>query len=227
MLDFPASPALNDTYRDWKYDGEKWAGPAAIPGDPPSDDKAYGLRDGKWVPVIWRQRIDMSGLNSKDVPVPAGAKLMRWMFGLQQVGSTNDLIMFRISLDGTTFISGATNYGVGAYLHGISPNTYVKQIPSYTGSGMYMTWTHNAPTQQQLSRGFLLLTVPNSALKCFISKFTSESYNASYTGLLTIGHNWTNGLTAGSGNDIKAIRIYLVNGSLFAANQWLTLEWIV
>ena len=29
VLDFPANPAVGDTYKGWKWDGEKWAG---IPG---------------------------------------------------------------------------------------------------------------------------------------------------------------------------------------------------
>jgi hypothetical protein len=224
MLDFPASPALNDKYRDWKYDGEKWAAPA-VPGEPPSDGCAYGLKNGVWVPTIWRQRIDLSGLNSKDVPVPAGAKMMRWMIGPQQVGTTNECIMMRLSTDGTTFWSGATNYGVGAYLHGNSPNTYVKQIPFYSGAGFYLTWTHNNANYSQLSRGFMTLVVPNVASKCFTSKFSAENFNASYAGLLTIGHNWTNGLT-GASNAIQALRIYMVGGSVFAANQQIAVEWI-
>jgi len=220
MLDFPASPALNDTYRDWTYDGEKWAAPA-VPGEPPSDDRAYGLKNGVWVPVVWRQRIDISGINAVNVPVPAGAKMMRWMIGPQQVGTTNNIVMMQWSTDGTTFWSGATHYGVTGVFHGTNPNTFGKIAPAY-GTAAYVSWTHNSATAAHISRGFMNLTRDLS--HSFLSYFRTEVVNASYTSMSVHAFNFSNGISTGI--DVKAVRIYGSSGANFAANMSIGLEWI-
>jgi hypothetical protein len=142
-FDFPASPASGDVYAPtggpaYQYDGEKWKG-----GQPSGP--------------VREQFFNLAGLTQVDIPVPSWAKACK-LDGLTS-GPTANAGNMRVSVDGTTFLSGANDYNnAGSVLNSGTGNAVAfpsanSSAISFTVSGDNAVLPHQWSADFQLERG--------------------------------------------------------------------------
>lgn len=79
--------------------------------DAPVDDGEYVRINGVW--RLKSQRVDLSGLafaTGAAVPVPTGARLMKFAWDVGKVDAGAYAPSIRLSVDGSTFLAGASDY---------------------------------------------------------------------------------------------------------------------
>lgn len=133
MLDFPSSPAVNDRYQGFVWDGSVWGKPRITP--PPSDNQTYVRKNGVWVPGVRKETITLTNKNDVIITVPSEAKIMRWWGNppLAVTGMGVTYVVMRLSVDGTNFGSSPSQYGTDGFYE-------------LTGTGAFTRWTPTSDT---------------------------------------------------------------------------------
>jgi hypothetical protein len=207
MYDFPASPTNGQQYGAYTYDGEKWKGGL----------QTQGVANAE-------QFFDVSGLANLDIAVPSWAK------GVQLIGSVfvpnSNAIWARISFDGTTFQTGATDYTMyGPQLHS-GTSAY---LAWGTGSqaGFSLTQSADFTTQPHQFTSEIVLVRPSTAVN-FSMKTVGRAIDAAaaVASRTWMGSGAFNLAASGSNLSIKAMRLYLQNGGNFPAGSWLKARWL-
>jgi hypothetical protein len=193
-------------------------------GDAPSDGAEYVRVNG-----VWRlKRQSFTAItNGINITVPAGAQIAKFSGKLWAATAVNTAAIMRLSADGSTFLSGASDYVVsGSNFFGGSNPSPVKQGHTTTSA-----WTL-APTTSQVGAplmfdGQLIVAKNNSGqLFGFQNKGWTFENNAT---LYMYGYDW-NGYTGVAAlnaiNNLPAFQIIPIGGGTFAAGSMISVEWI-
>jgi hypothetical protein len=205
-FDFPASPSQGQIYAPtggpaYQWDGEKWKG--GQPSGPQTE-----------------QFFDASGLANVDIQVPTWAK------GVEITGNTMSASgtypVLRVSMDGTTFLAGATDYSNVGPIHNTGSSGYAVAALA-TGDHIQLGLNSDVPTFPQLFTANMTLVRPTTStsyhLKNYLSLFQSLAANQYRT-------YWNTGeVRNATGLAIKALRV-LCNGGTFNAGSWVRVKWL-
>ena len=211
-FDFPASPTNGQVYVPtggpaYQWDGEKWRG-----GQPSGP--------------VTEQFFDASGLANVDIAVPTWAKGCSIVGCIFPTASTNTYVLARYSLDGTTFMAGATDYRVSGPTHNSGTAGYTANAAgdtnavTITNTGDQVGVPHLFDTTIQLVRG----VQPSQILgmtKTFMRTYYSDPSGVHRT-------SWQGGYVnaaLGSNMAIKAMRFYLFGSMAMAAGSFLLVKW--
>ena len=97
------------------------SGGVAGPSLPPNDGNEYVMVNGVW--RLSRQGFDLTGLATLAIPVPAWMpetlRMTTWVFV-----STSANQQAHVSMDGTTFLTGASDYALAGYIHNSNTNAF-------------------------------------------------------------------------------------------------------
>lgn len=208
---FPASPTNGQQYGKWTFDGDAWVG----------GFQAQGVSNAE-------QFFDLSGVNSFDIAVPSWAK------GVQLSGNvwgtaTAAYLGMRVSMDGTTFINGATAYTSSGPYHssagaGSAYATFVAAGTSMIGISNTINEANtpiNFETEMALVR---VATTQHISARSF-----TKSYNTG--GSIAYQTYWSTDLvnsgSMGSNLAIKALRLMMSNGSVnMQPGSFVRVKWL-
>lgn len=204
--DFPATPTTGQQYLGYTWDGAKWVG----------GFQAQGVSNAT-------QFFDVAGLSTIDITVPTWAK------GVQIVGNlfasgASQINSLRVSVDGTTFVQGTTDYMYMAGHHNsVTPFYYTTVGTQY--SYMPLCNPGAPPDNTTVASSFTLemhLTRIHGT-----QQLTFKIYEVDFSsaGSRNGQQNWTFGYCVPpvTGN-AKALRIY--SSAAWAANSWIRIEWL-
>ena len=197
-FDFPASPSVGQVSNGYLWDGQRWAG-NATPVVPQSE-----------------QFFDLSGVTTRDIPVPSWAK----SFVMEGAVYTNNALAypaFLVSWDGSTFLT--SGYSIAGPFHD-------------SGTATYQTQGVSAVTSVQLSFGQNYMGIAHG-FQCFgnlvyalnqqpLFRVYGSSYDSGAARL--VRHiqmsTYMNSVTG----SIKALR-FQNQGYAMGANSWLRIKW--
>ena len=169
------------------------------------------------------QFFDLSGKTSQDITVPTWAKACR-ITGYVYVPASAAVIN-RVSVDGTTFFAGATDYQQGGPVHNTGSAAYT------TSAQVGATWAAITPTSDNGSaaQNFTLDMNLVRALtnQVFVQRAYAKAIDSSAANIFRTYHNLTY-LTAAltTALSIKAIRILLTTGAAMGAGSSLHIQWL-
>jgi len=189
---------------------------------PPSDNSEYVYYNG-----VWRkkeQSFDISGVNTKDIPVPTGAKMVQIIGSVYPGGGTN-FVGMRVSSDGTTFPATATSYYNSALMHHTGSNGFGTITPtaatamSLTAQGDVVALSHQFTTELQLTRP----TTAQNFMGKTLARFGDSAAASVYRTFI-----WTNyvDLAATASLTLTALRLINMPSTVnFAAGSYVTVRW--
>ena len=193
---------------------------------PPNDGNEYVMRNGVW--RLKAQTLDFTNVAQVDVAVPTGAKLVKWAGNVIQASATSNYMQARVSADGSTFLSGATEYSYAGFNHNTGTGAFVN-APAGTQSSLLMTLGQNDATVGHTFDGFLALTRPGGSTVGFFGRGINFSYNTAASNLFqqNVNHLWVNGSAAAliGVTALKALRFMSGAGVAWAAGS-IDLEWV-
>jgi hypothetical protein len=206
-FDFPNSPTTGQIYQPtggplWQYDGEKWKG-------------------GQVAGPQKEQFFDVSGLTQKDIPVPAWAKHCRITGSI--FVSAAAYVQMRVSVDGSTFIAGASDYTNNAPTH-TSTGQVFGSVAQATASAFILSSSADIATIPINFTTEINVARPSTSAILFVKSY-SRVYLAASTLVTAWYGGWVNAAPMGSVLVAKALRILLNTGS-FAAGSTLHVEWL-
>ncbi len=206
MFDFPASPAIGDVSNGYMWNGVGWAG-------------------GPIVATPQEQFFNIpAGATFFDIAVPT------WATAVQLIGSvfTTNVscnIMMRVSADGTTFFSGASDYTTGGPVHNTGSSAYTT-VAAAASAFLYLS--AGADQGHLVPHSFtaeMNLTRPSTAVP-FQQKAYAKNYDiAAATVHRTFWHQGWLGAAVTAALSLKAIRIYVTAGTM-AAGSWVKANWL-
>jgi hypothetical protein len=227
-MDFPTSPALNQTYTyagiTYTWNGYGWIGgalgSAGVIGDAPSDGNEYVRVNGIW--RLKEQSFDVSGKASQEVAVPANAKLCQ-IVGIVYPSSAapSSQASCRISHDGTTFLTGASDYNMAGAAHGVGSAGFFN-IATYTANAFALSGNIDVANTPNNFTTELGLQRPSTS-----HNFSQKSFSTNYVTAAThtYMHWWHNGyISVGSGLAIKALQFFMAVP--FGANSSINIRWV-
>jgi hypothetical protein len=210
------------TAQYWRGD-KSWQTLPAGMADAPSDNGEYVRINGVW--RLKSQTVDMNGVNSSDVTVPANAKMVIVTGALYLSASTTASIGWRGSLDGTTFLTGASDYASAGFMHWVGSSGYTNLPVAYAGNG-YLTFGSDYMDIPQMFKGHLQLVRPTTACNwSFHATFSYYYTAAANTYGDGIARSQLLSTSAGSALAIQKVRFY-TTASTFRAPSHLYLEWV-
>jgi hypothetical protein len=207
----------------------KWLGESAqiptgnaIP-DAPSDGGEYVRVNGVW--RLARQTVDLAGVINADVAVPAGAKRVRWEGHAIASSATNQHMGFRVSIDGTNFLSGASDYTYAGYAHLTTINpTQVLNYPAANANYTFLSLAQNDATVNHIFDGTIALTRATTSI-IFAGRAHAHSYQTS-NGYQTLDvQHWVNVANLGSALALQRLRFFNV-GAVVWAQGTINFEWM-
>ena len=206
-FDFPASPAVGDTSNGYQWTGEMWAG-APLLGQAPTE-----------------QFFDPTGLVNLDISVPAWAKGVEIIGNVYTTGGA--AVVMRVSMDGTTFGAGASDYNNTAASHATGTGGYATNA-TVNSNFMYLGVNADSVIVPVSFSAEMNLTRPNTA-----ALFHLKVYSKQYDGAAAYQYRtwWGNStvVTALSGSNlaIKALRIMHGTGGIaFPAGSFIKVKWL-
>lgn len=202
---FPASPLIGDSANGYTWNGQGWAG-------------------GQNVSISQvEQFFDLAGLASKDITVPT------WARGVQITGAIYGTTGpgLRISLDGTTFLAGASDYyNQGPGHQALAGTPYTTTAP-VAGSTMYLSAGGDEVRIPHQFEAFMNLTRPAST--DFLGHLEIYTKSAMVSGSAGPRTWWGQSYAAlgatGSSLAIKALR-FLPGSGNFGAGSYARVSWV-
>jgi hypothetical protein len=198
----------------------QWVQAGGITGPaPPMDGNEYVMVNGVW--RLKSQAFDIAGLSSLIIPVPAWGPLNMRMKAIV-FGSVAQNQQLTISIDGTTFLSGASDYMISGFTHNsvggtfsntawstypvilMSPGTDVVYIPQQSDVSLRLTRAHANENPAWSTRGSAY-TGANGAQTSFWDGYVSAA-------VISVG------------SAIKAVRWAVTAG--IANSGRITVEWL-
>lgn len=206
-FDFPTSPAVGDVMNGYQWDGEKWRGGAAA-REP--DEQFF----------------DLAGLTTKDIVVPAWAKGCT-LDGAAYMPNTATQLCLRYSLDGTTFLVGASDYSYGGPTHQDGSASFAKTV-STAGTAILLGGQGDVVAVPHKFMASIALTRPDTAkvlgiVEAYIKMMDTAAANLVRTAWFG---GWVTAAAGGSALTIKAIRILQFSGGVFGAGSFVRVKWI-
>jgi hypothetical protein len=113
MYDFPSSPALNQVFGKWMWDGEKWVTSTGygVP-EAPTDHVVYGRKDLAWTPAVAKAGDTMTGqlnINYTNPIVQITKGTGAGTAASALIGYTNASPRWQLNLGDTAVESGSNN----------------------------------------------------------------------------------------------------------------------
>lgn len=199
-FDFPTSPAVDQIANGYRWNGYAW-----VAGVAPE--------------IVREQFFDLNGLSQKDVAVPSWAK------GCVILMSSNTTagVSLQLSMDGTTFLAGASDYAAVGATH-------------YSGSQGYATNAQVALAYLLMDAGGDASSVPHNirAEMNLVRTATTVFHMKSYVKSLMVGatalartwwgQGWLTTAAAGANLQVKAMRFAV--GAAWGPTSWLSIRWL-
>jgi hypothetical protein len=202
-FDFPASPTPGQVYQGYSWDSEKWIGGS--------------------VPVIKDQEFfPLDGMSQRDIPVPS------WARGVHIDGAIfapAGMPAVRISVDGTTFLAGASDYNNVGPVHSSGSTGYgsASLAPSH---GLFLGLTASGDGYPILIDADLTLTRPTTSTYFHFKQYTKAYDSPAASQYRTYwGEGYVSNVSVPGALAIKALRIYHYQGGTFGAGSWVKLKW--
>lgn len=190
---------------------------------PPQDGGEYVMVNGLW--RLKSQTFILDGLANVDVPVPAGARIAKIAGVAYQPNATPTSCVFRISVDGTNFLAGASDYYYMGMLHYTSASGYTNLPGALTMYGL-MTYNGTNVSLPHLFNGHMQLTRPAATASIrFDSLFTGQVYGAQQWATNVSG-NEVMDTNLGSALSIRSIRFFLGAGGNFGNGSYIDIDWV-
>ncbi len=172
---------------------------------------------------VREQYFDIGGLASKDIAVPSWARAVE-ITGAALVTPNTVYPVLRVSLDGTTFLAGASDYANVGPNHNSGTALYATAALG-NADHMQLGLPSDSTTLQMLFQATLLLTRQTTGglfhLKNYLSLYTSAAANLyrTYWGTAQCQN-------VGSGLAIRALRITTNTAGTFSAGAWVQVRWL-
>lgn len=217
----PALPAGGTTAQYLRGD-KSWQTLPTAPALPPSDNGEYVYINGVW--RLKRQTFILDGVNAaigSSVAVPTGARAARFSGSISCNSATALVATLRASLDGTTMLSGATDYvTAGDYLS--DGATTVGNCAAATASYVTMSVTLVSAAQGILFEGYIIVTKLaainfHGHVRC--SVWTTTRYQNFYQFVMNSAA-WT------GATQIKALNFGAHGSTGTFVDSYVDLEWI-
>lgn len=208
-LDFPSSPTLGQIFTSpngpvYIWNGSAWMG-------------------GSAAGPMTEQVFDMSGKTAQDITVPSWARHCAIEgFGFAMPSQ----FVMRYSLDGSTFLAGASDYGSAGPYH--NTGTALYQTQAFVNQAfMYLTYGGDVVTVPHHFLANITLTRPDTAKSLgYMLAMGHESDSAAANLYRT---QWSSGLltvaASGSALRIAALRILLMGGQAMPTGSWCRVKW--
>lgn len=187
----------------------------------PSDSGEYVRVNGVW--RLIRQSFDTAGKITQDIPVPTWGPTQARLTTYTLVPSTSNTLAWRISTDGTTFPSGASDYADGGWYHtssgaGAFGNSSLTARSYWYGG---VASFGNVPFQMDL---VVVLVRSTSALYFSFRSSTTDWTSSSMNHQMQSGY--AGGAVFGTGLAIKALRWFTVNATPVPSFGKIVVEWL-
>lgn len=236
----PGSPTPNKTlwwesdtgnFYLWFDDGnsKQWvqiSGPVLGLPDAPSDGKNYTRINGVWRAT--REILDLAGATQaapKVLAVPSWAKFYT-LQGEVWVAQSGCLLM-QVSLDGTTWIAGATDYQMGGSVHNTGSTGFANY--ALTGSTSFFLGANgdNLLLSQSVSvRGSVGARGTNGGVYAALDVETACLDSGATTGMRHFTARGYINLTANAGTRLAALRFFPnYSPAALVAGSQLAVEW--
>lgn len=135
-----------------------------LSADAPVDDCEYVRVNGVW--RLKSQRVDLSGVSfatGAAVPVPTGARLMKFAWDIGKVDAAAYSPSIRLSVDGSTFLSGASDYAyTGNYF--AHNGTTVAGLAPVASPHMILSVGHAQAGYSNKGQGMIRVSRPSTAI---------------------------------------------------------------
>jgi hypothetical protein len=193
---------------------------AQPPPLPPNDGGEYVMVNGVW--RLKSQSFDLAGLSTLDFACPAwnpsSARIR--LYGQNATGCYHAM---RVSPDGTTFATGASDYSQGGFTHSSGTNAFLNQAPG-PNSHMILTGTADHTTIVQSLDLTLKLSRPGGTDLCNWSCRADYWNLAAAFGLTqAFYYGYPQGVTIT--DRIRALRWYTSTSVVMATGR-LVVEWL-
>jgi Chaperone of endosialidase len=204
-FDFPQNPTVGQKAYGYTWNGYGWAGG---PGQ---------------AATVTEQFFDVTGLSSKDIPVPSWAKGVVIEGRIYHPNATPGVPVLYVSTDGTTFHTAASDYvyegpyhNVASPFYGTVGNTAAAYAPLTTGNGHANA---SVPFVFRVDMGLARSAGQLLSWRTYTSAWVD-------TGARQSEANWFQSYlnATGAGNTIKIIRI-VVSNLVWGSNSWVKVRW--
>jgi len=192
--------------------------------DAPADGGEYVRVSG-----VWRkksQTLIADGLTQIDVDVPAGAKLLRVEGSIFWAAiSANNSVTWRASVDGTNFLSGASDYFYGGMIHYAGSAGFANLVPTNEAYGR-LTFPGDTTTQPVRFRWLFPVVKSTNTNALHTGTANSGYYNTPVSNAYT-DLQMSTGVQSGANLSIKKIRFF--NGPVggaFGNGSFIVCEWL-
>ena len=191
--------------------------------DPPNDGNHYVRAGNTWRMVS--QSANIAGVSQYDFNVPTWGPTKARLTGSMHVPSISGMNA-RLSVDGTTFAAGASDYQLAGFVHRpAAPGTAVSNVPT-TGTNLMALTGNFDHTQVPISvvADFNIVRVANTDLFGWRSRGSGYNFNSAILYETDMYHGWVVSSAFAGTASIKAIR-WLSGGAAPRAGN-LTMEWL-
>jgi len=187
----------------------------------PNDGNEYVRVNGVW--RLRKQEVSMSGLQQADVAVPDwNPKLARVYFNTCCVDTTGYSMVMRCSVDGTTFLAGATDYyNAGIYSAGAAAVGNASYTPATAYPYAYLSFGANNTSVPNFGTVDVVL---ERAGGTFVVQSTASYYSATGYGMGVLSNYLSGGF--GSAQRLKALRLIKNAGGVMSAGSRFMVEWL-
>jgi len=207
-FDFPASPAVGEVSNGYQWTGEMWGGAPKLGTD------------------MSEQFFDLTGLSSLDIQVPVWAKGVQLIGNCYLPTNASNTMLLRVSADGSTFFSGASDYYNIGCSHNTGSSGYMTN-QSATGTGIVLTLSGQDPVFPHSFTAEMTLVRPASPSQIFLCKTYGKSQDtAASTMSRTVWWEGWLSTAVTTALALKALRLFNFGGTACLAGSWLKVKWL-
>ena len=197
---------------------------AGAPPPPAADNAEYVMVNGAW--RLKSQSFDMTGTQIQSVAVPSWRPKQARLSGYAY--TANAVVMaltLRVSVDGTTYFSGASDYTRAGLSHATGATSPGVGISTATASNAWLfTVNGDNGNLAHVFNADVALERPDSTVSCF----TYSSYGASFSNSAAVQYSkiWLHGFTALGMTSSLTLGGLQVGATANIIKGKLTVEWL-
>lgn len=191
--------------------------------DAPSDGNEYTRVNGVW--RLSKSLFYPTGAAGQNIAVPATAKTAR-IFGKIYAGAQPTAPIMRWSADGSTFVSGATDYTYGGTQTFSGSSASPSKLSTTNASAVVLTPTSDNLNIAEIFDVDLIVNKPASPAS-FTARYRGSAYNSNAAIVFAelIGMAYSNNASIGAITQMPAFQIAPSGGS-WAAGSLIQVEWV-
>jgi hypothetical protein len=195
---------------------------------PPQDGNEYVMVNGLW--RLKSQSFVLDGLINFDFAVPAGARAVRVYASLMppNPGGVSNSVLLKASLDGTTFLAGASDYHYSGFIYYSGTSAIAANLGSVVSANCYLAFNNDSNIVQEvidLRMSMVRPTVPSAQPwygMVHSASYQSAAANAYNVAQVRVGVMMTN---AGAVTALKALRIHRNANAVFGSPSYAAVDW--